>query len=90
MEVGKYIELKRTSQKPYPIKGAWSEEFGFKGASPATRATIKRKGEKWYEVQVYHLRGAWCEGSDPSDDINSLEEAKQWLVEHYGGKWIKD
>lgn len=90
MEIGNCIELKRTLRKPYPIKGAWSEENGFKGASPATRAIIMRKGEEWYEVQVYHLRGAWCEGSEPSDDIKSLEEAKQWLVEHYGGKWIKD
>jgi hypothetical protein len=90
MEIGSYIELKRTLRKPYPIKGAWSEKNGFKGASPATRAIITRKGKEWYEVQVYHLRGAWFESSEESDDIKSLEEAKQWLVEHYGGKWIND
>lgn len=84
------ICLRRTSAKPYPIKGAWSEENGFKGASPATRATITKLSEDNWEVQVYHLRGAWFEYSKPWDNIRSLEEAKQWLVDHYGGKWCKD
>ena len=89
MQIGSCIELKRTSQKPFPIKGAWSEKNGFKGASPATRATILRKGEEWYEVCVYHLRGAWFESSESSDNIRNLAEAKQWIIEHYGGKWVK-
>jgi len=84
-----YIEFRRTSTKPYPIKGAWTEDNGYKG-SPATRATILKHGENWFEVQVYNLRGAWCEGSEPCDNITSLEEAKNWLIEYYGGKWVKD
>lgn len=84
-----YIELKRNSRKPYPIKGAWSVEKGYKG-SPATRAIITKKGEENYEVEVYEIRGAWFEYSLPSDNIKSLEDAMTWLVEHYGGKWVED
>lgn len=83
------ICLKRTSSKPYPTKGAWYVENGYKG-SPATRATVTKLSEDNWEVQVYHLRGAWFEYSEPKDNIRSFEEAKRWLVEHYGGKWCKD
>lgn len=84
-----YIELKRTSPHPYPTLGAWSVENGYKG-SPATRATILKMGEEWYEVQVYNLKGAWCESSEPCDNLRSFEEAKQWIRDYYGGKWVLD
>ena len=84
-----YVEFRRTAKKPFPTKGAWTEENGYKG-SPATRATLIKNGEEWYEVQVYNLRGAWCEGSEPSDDLKSFSEAKKWLIDNYGGKWVKD
>ena len=84
-----YVCLKRTSRKPFPIKGAWSVENGYKG-SPATRATIQKISENNWDVQVYHLNGAWFECSMPSDNIKSLDEAKLWLIEHYGGKWCDD
>lgn len=87
--MNKTVCLKRTSKKPLPEKGAWSLKNGYNG-SPATRATIIQKGEAYYEVVVYNLKGAWSESSKPSDNIQSLEEAKRWIIERYGGKWCKD
>ena len=84
-----YVEFKRISKKPYPTKGAWTEENGYQG-SPATRAIIIKNGDEWYEVQVYHLRGSWCEGSENSDNLTSFKKAKQWLIDNYGGKWVED
>ena len=89
MEEKTCFEYKRVARKPYPTKGAWSVEKGYKG-SPATRAIISKLGPENYEVQVYELRGAWFEYSRPSDNLCSLEDAKRWMVENYGGSWVED
>lgn len=89
---GDILYLKRSSSKPYPIKGGWAM---FNDKSPATHASIQINVEGYYEVNVWDLRGdsAWNESSWGRTVFNKLEtlkDAKKWLVENYGGKWVKE
>ena len=89
---GEILYLKRCSAKPYPIKGGWAI---FNDKSPATHASIQINVDGYYEVNVWDLRGdsAWNESSWGRTifvKLNTLKEAKIWLVENYGGKWSKE
>lgn len=84
--------LKRTSPKPYPIKGLYNQY-----KSPATRACILLNQEDFYEVNVWDLNKngyPWSESSysylHKFIKLNTYEVAKQWLIENYGGKWCED
>lgn len=86
------LYLKRHYAKPYPIKGCWAM---FNGKSPATHASIQINADGYYEVNVWDLRGdsAWNESSWGRTifvKLNTLKDAKIWLVENYGGKWVKE
>lgn len=85
------VLFKRTSPKPYPTTGIYASY-----KSPATRACIGRNVEGFFEVNVWDNNRSgylWCEESysylHKFIKLKSFEEAKQWLIETYGGKWCK-
>ena len=85
------IILRRTSPKPYPTKGIYAPY-----KSPATRASIGKNTQGFYEVNVWDMNKSgypWSEWSysmlHKFVRLDSLEEAKHWLIENYGGKWCK-
>ena len=87
----KEILLKRISPKPYPTKGRYTSCETY-----ATRANILLNNKNFYDVVVWDIRSSypWSEHSYSQlhgwTILNSFEEAKQWLIENYGGKWVEE
>lgn len=84
------VLLKRTSPKPYPTKGRYVSY-----ETPATRANILLNNKNFYDVIVWDIRSGypWSEHSYSQlhgwTMLNSVKEAKQWLIENYGGRWCE-
>lgn len=85
------IFLKRISPKPYPTKGVYGKD-NYK--TPATRACILQNAEGFFEVNVWDTNRSGYPWSEESYSqlhkfvrIESVDAAKQWLIDNYGGKW---
>lgn len=82
---------RKTSRKPCATKGAYEGVCSY-----ATHACIIQENDGLYVVNVWDLRpnSNWHETSDSQlhhfTRLQTLEEAKKWLIESYGGKWVKE
>ena len=83
------IFLKRLSPKPYAICGPYETS-----KSPATRACILQNVEGYFEVNVWDMNKQGYPWSEESYSmlhkfvkLESVDQAKRWLIDNYGGKW---